>query len=283
MLWDHRPLTDFWRIGRGYARKLQELGLETMGDIARCSLGKETDYYNEELLYRVFGINAELLIDHAWGWEPCTMADIKAYRPETNSIVSGQVLQCPYSWEKARLVVKEMADSLALGLVEKGLATDQLVLTIGYDIENLKDQELQSRYTGEIVTDRYGRRIPKHSHGTANLEKATSSSRKMMEEALKLYDRIVNRKLLIRRLSITAGRVAPEASFREEAWEQLNLFTDYKEKEREQEALDKEKRLQKAMLDIKKKYGKNAVLKGMNLEEGATARERNRQIGGHKA
>lgn len=284
MLWDHRPLTDFWRIGRGYARKLQELGLETMGDIARCSLGKETDYYNEELLYRVLGINAELLIDHAWGWEPCTMADIKAYRPETNSIVSGQVLQCPYSWEKARLVVKEMADSLALGLVEKGLATDQLVLTIGYDIENLKDQELQSRYTGEIVTDRYGRRIPKHSHGTANLEKATSSSRKMMEEALKLYDRIVNRKLLIRRLSITAGRVAPEALFREEeAWEQLNLFTDYKEKEREQEALDKEKRLQKAMLDIKKKYGKNAVLKGMNLEEGATARERNRQIGGHKA
>lgn len=284
MLWDHRPLTDFWRIGRGYARKLEELGLETMGDIARCSLGKASDYYNEELLYRVFGINAELLIDHAWGWEPCTMADIKAYRPETSSIVSGQVLQCPYPWEKARLVVKEMADSLALGLVEKGLATNQIVLTIGYDIENLKDRGLHSQYAGEVVTDRYGRKLPKHAHGTANLEKGTSSSRKIMEEALKLYDRIVDKKLLIRRLSITAGRVAPEAAFREEeAWEQLSLFTDYREKEREKEALDKEKRLQKAMLDIKKKYGKNAILKGMNLEEGATAMERNQQIGGHKA
>lgn len=284
MLWDHRPLTDFWRIGRGYAKKLQELGLETMGDIARCSLGKETDYYNEELLYRVFGINAELLIDHAWGWEPCTMADIKAYRPETNSIVSGQVLQCPYSWEKARLVIKEMADSLALGLVEKGLAAKQVVLTIGYDIENLKDRGIQDQYAGEVVTDRYGRKIPKHSHGTANLEKATASSEKMMEEALKLYDRIANRKLLIRRLSITAGQVAPEASFREEeAWEQLSLFTDYKAKEREQERSEREKRLQKAVVDIKKKYGKNAVLRGMSLEDGATAIERNRQIGGHKA
>lgn len=288
MLWSHRPLTDFWRVGRGYARKLEGCGLYTMGDIARCSLGSDADYYNEELLYRLFGVNAELLIDHAWGWEPCTLADIKAYKPDTNSIVSGQVLQCPYSFDKARLVLREMVDSLALNLVDKGLVTDQLVLTIGYDIENLSDPNIRNQYQGEMTVDRYGRRIPKHAHGTANLDCHTSSSILMTDAATALFDRIVNRKLLVRRLSLSANRIVSASSVSVgETYEQMDLFTDYealqKEKEEKERILEREQKMQKAVLEIQKKFGKNAILKGINLEEGATAVERNQQIGGHKA
>ena len=288
ILWTHRPLTDFWRVGKGYAKKLEEHGLYTMGDIARCSLGRQGDYYNEDLLYRLFGINAELLIDHAWGWEPCTIADIKAYKPQESSMGSGQVLLCPYGFEKARLIVQEMTDLLALDLVDKGMVTDQIVLTVGYDIENLTRPEIRSRYKGPIVTDRYGRRIPGHAHGSENLGCKTSSARLIMEAAMRLYDRIVDRNLLVRRVSVAAAHVEEESGIREqETFEQLDLFTDYEamEKQREQERQDqeREKRMQKAMLDIKKKFGKNAILKGMNLEEGATTMERNKQIGGHKA
>lgn len=293
-LWSHRPLTDFWRVGRGYAKKLEEQGLYTMGDIARCSLGKETDYYNEELLYGMFGINAELLIDHAWGWEPCGMKEIKAYRPDSRSLGSGQVLHCPYSFEKARLVVREMADQLALDLVDKRLVTGQIVLTVGYDIENLRRPEGESRYQGKVSTDHYGRSVPKHAHGTVNFEQMTSSGKELVEAVTKLYDRIVDRKLLVRRIYVTANRVMEEGSLtRKETYEQLELFVDYgaesgqaeNARQREQEALarEREHRMQQAMLDIKKKFGKNAILKGMNLQEGATARERNEQIGGHKA
>lgn len=287
-LWNHRPLTDFWRVGEGYARKLEEQGLFTMGDIARCSIGKSSDYYNEELLYRIFGVNAELLIDHAWGWEPCTMAHIKAYKPESNSIGSGQVLQCPYSREKARLVVREMTDLLVLDLVDKKLVTDQMVLTVGYDIENLTEPEIRSQYKGQVTTDRYGRKVPKHAHGTVNLEKQTSSTKIITDAVMELFDRIVNPNLLVRRIYITACRVADESSVRQqEKMEQLDLFTDYAALERkrkeEENALQREKKMQHVMLEIKKKFGKNAILKGMNLEEGATARERNGQIGGHKA
>ena len=288
MLWSHRPLTDFWRVGRGYARKLEGCGLYTMGDIARCSLGSDADYYNEELLYRLFGVNAELLIDHAWGWEPCTLADIKAYKPDTNSIVSGQVLQCPYSFDKARLVLREMVDSLALNLVDKGLVTDQMVLTIGYDIENLSDTNIRNQYQGEVTVDRYGRRIPKHAHGTANLDCHTSSSILMTDAATALFDRIVNRKLLVRRLSLSANRIVSASSVSVgETYEQMDLFTDYealqKEREEKERILEREQKMQKAVLEIQKKFGKNAILKGINLEEGATAVERNQQIGGHKA
>ncbi|MCM1569766.1 MAG: DNA methylase [Roseburia sp.] len=287
-LWTHRPLTDFWRVGRGYAKKLEENGIFTMGDVARCSLGGREDFHNEELLYKLFGVNAELLIDHAWGWEPCTMADIKAYRPSSNSISSGQVLHCPYSFEKARLIVQEMTDALALELVEKGLVTDQMVLTIGYDIENLTDSARGEPYQGEIVTDRYGRKIPKHAHGTANLSRQTSSARLITQAVLELYDRITNRKLLVRRVTVGANHVVGEDLLNEqEAYTQLDLFTDYealsREGEKEEARLEREKRMQKAVLDIKKKYGKNAVVKGINLEEGATAIQRNTQIGGHKA
>ena len=288
LLWNHRPLTDFWRVGKGYARKLEEHGIFTMGDVARCSVGKPNDYHNEELLYRLFGVNAELLIDHAWGWEPCAMADIKAYKPAANSIGSGQVLQCPYDSGKARLIVREMTDLLVLNLVDKGLVTDQLVLTVGYDIENLTDPEIRKRYHGEIVTDRYGRKIPKHAHGTANLDRKTSSTMLILDAVMDLYDRIIDHNLLVRRIYVTACHVTEESTASEQpAFEQLDLFTDYQaleQKKQEEEAkLNREKQLQQAMLGIQKKYGKNAVLKGMNLEEGATARERNRQIGGHKA
>ncbi|NBJ92966.1 Y-family DNA polymerase [Parablautia muri] len=287
-LWSHRPLTDFWRVGRGYARKLEENGLFTMGDIARCSMGKDTDYYNEELLYRLFGINAELLIDHAWGWEPCTIADVKAYKPDKSSMGSGQVLQCPYSFEKARLIVREMTDLLALDLVDKGLTTDQMVLTIGYDRENLSDPEIRNRYKGPVTTDQYGRKVPKHAHGTINLGKATSSARLILDAVTRLYDQIVHKELSIRRVYVTANHVIEESrAAEEEAFEQLDLFTDYEARQRQNEEekaeLEREKKIQKAMLDIKKKFGKNAVLKGMNLEEGAMSVERNRQIGGHKA
>ena len=287
-LWSHRPLTDFWRVGKGYAKKLEEYGLYTMGDIARCSIGKENELYNEDLLYKLFGVNAELLIDHAWGYEPCTMEMVKAYKPETNSVCSGQVLHCPYDFEKAKLVVKEMTDQMVLDLVDKKLVTDQIVLTVGYDIENLNNADRKKQYHGEVTIDRYGRRIPKHAHGTTNLKRQTSSTKLIMDAVIELYDRIVDRNLLIRRINITANRLVDESSVKkEEVYEQMDLFTDYEEqrkkKEEEEAALDREKRMQEAMLSIKKKFGKNAVLKGMNLQEGAIARDRNEQIGGHKA
>lgn len=287
-LWNHVPLTDFWRVGPGYARKLNENGLYTMGDVARCSIGKPNEYYNEALLYRLFGINAELLIDHAWGWEPTTIAQIKAYKPEKNSVGSGQVLQCAYTAEKAKLIVKEMTDLLVLDLVDKGLVTDQMVLTVGYDIENLTDPAIRNKFHGEVTTDRYGRKVPKHAHGTANLPDYTSSTRVIMKAVEDLYDRIINPDLLVRRIYVVASRVIPEEEAKEkEVFEQMALFTDYealkKEKEQEQTELQKEKRIQHAILDLQKKFGKNAVLKGMNLEEGAMTIERNRQIGGHKA
>ncbi len=277
-LWGHRPLTDFWRVGRGYAKKLEAHGLYTMGDIARCSLT------GEDLLYQLFGVNAELLIDHAWGWEPCTMAEIKAYQPESKSIGSGQVLQSPYGYDKARLVVREMADQLALDLVGAGLVTDQLVLTVGYDIENMRGRG----YQGEVTTDRYGRAVPKHAHGTANLEEYTASTRRIVTAALELFDRIIDRGLLVRRFYLTAGRIAEEASAPDKkAFEQLDFFTDYsavnEQRAQESAELEREKKIQRTMLDIKKRFGKNAILKGMNLEEGATGKARNDTIGGHKA
>lgn len=287
-LWTHRPLTDFWRVGRGYSKKLEERGIFTMGDIARCSLGKASDYYNEDLLYRLFGVNAELLIDHAWGWEPCTMEDIKAYRPRSSSVGSGQVLHCPYPFEKARLAAKEMADLLVLDLVDKGLVTDQIVLTVGYDIDNLKDPVLKKQISGEVKTDRYGRKIPKHAHGTITLKEYTSSARQIIQAVTELFDRIADRKLLVRRISMAATHVVPEGEAgKETEYEQMDLFTDYAALQREQKKqeaeLEREKKIQKAVLQIKKKFGKNAILRGMNLEEGATAKDRNSQIGGHRA
>ena len=282
-LWSHRPITDFWRVGRGYAKKLETYGIYTMGDVARCS------EQNEELLYRLFGKNAELLIDHAWGWEPCTVEAVKAYRPESSSLGSGQVLQCPYDAEKAKLVVREMADALSLDLVEKRLVTDQIVITVGYDIENLTDPERRKKYRGEVVTYRYGRQIPKHAHGTENLESFTSSTQKVVEAASVLYDRIVDKNLLIRRMNITANNIVEEkaAPQKNNSYQQLDLFTDYaaEEEQEKQEALrlDRERKLQEATITIKKKFGKNAILKGMSLQEGATAKNRNEQIGGHKA
>ena len=282
LLWDHRPLTDFWRVGHGYARKLEKHGLFTMGDIARCSLGKPGEFYNEDLLFRLFGVNAELLIDHAWGCESCTIADIKAYRPETNSLSSGQVLHCAYPARKAKLVTREMTDLLVLELVDKGLVTDQMVLTVGYDIDNLLDSERQKKYHGAVVTDHYGRKIPKHAHGTANLSGFTSSTREITEAVMALYDRIVDETLLVRRLTIAACHVVREGTVGTGA-EQLDLFAQLEEPAQKAEDRRREKRRQQAVIEIKKKYGKNAILKGMNLEEGATARDRNRQIGGHKA
>jgi len=259
-----------------------------MGDIARCSLGAEDEFYNEELLYKLFGINAELLIDHAWGWEPTTIEEIKNYRPQSTSISSGQVLQCPYTADKARLIVKEMTDLLVLDMVDKHLVTNQMVLTIGYDRESLTDPVIRSRYKGEITTDHYGRLIPKHAHGTVNLSCATSSTRIIMDGVMELYDRIINKDLLIRRINIVASKVVYENHTKEEtSFEQLDLFTDYsqleKKRKEERKQLEKEKKIQHAIIDIQKKYGKNALLKGMNFEEGAMTRERNGQIGGHKA
>lgn len=287
-LWNHRPITDFWRVGRGYAKQLEKYGLYTMGDIARCSVGKENEFHNEELLYKLFGVNAELLIDHAWGWEPCTIEDVKSYKPETNSLGSGQVLQCPYTWEKARVVVGEMIELLVLDLVEKELVTNQIVLTVGYDIECIKNPEIRKKYDGSVTTDYYGRKIPKHAHGTTNLKEHCSSTKLITEAVLKLYDEIVNKNLLIRRINIAANNVINEKDVvKKDDYEQLDLFTDYEEqakkKETEEKQLQREKQMQKAMLEIKKKYGKNAILKGTNLTEGATAIERNEMIGGHKA
>ena len=287
-LWTHRPLTDFWRVGRGYAKKLEAHGLYTMGDVARCSVGRPNDYYNEELLYKLFGVNAELLVDHAWGWEPCTIADIKAYKPESSSVGSGQVLQNPYPHDKAKLVVREMADLLSLDLVEKGLVTDQLTLTVGYDIDNLKDTKISNNYHGEVTVDRYGRAVPKHAHGTENLEVYTSSTKRIVAAVMELFERIANKDLLVRRIYLTANHVLEEGSAPDKReMEQLDLFTDYialqKRQTEERAALEREKRMQKTMLEIKRRFGKNAILKGMNLEEGATTISRNGQIGGHKA
>lgn len=288
LLWTHEPLTDFWRVGRGYAKKLREYGMFTMGDVARCSLGAEDDFYNEDLLYKLFGVNAELLIDHAWGYEPCTIEQIKAYKPETNSISNGQVLQHPYDFEKAKIVAREMTDLLTLELVDKGLVTDQIVITVGYDIENLTDETRRKAYKGPVTTDHYGRKVPKHAHGTINLDRQTSSTRLIVDAAMQLFDNIVNPNLLVRRMYVVANHVVPEEAVSLKAdYEQLDLFTDYealeKKRQEEEEALARERKMQQALLSIKKKYGKNAILKGTNFRDGATARERNKQIGGHKA
>ena len=268
-LWEHQPITDFWRVGKGYAKKLAAYQIYTMGDVARCSVGKEKEYHNEELLYKLFGINAELLIDHAWGYEPCTIADIKVYK----SIGSGQVLSSAYSLEKAKIVVLEMAEQIAFDLFEQKLVSKQFVLTIGYDRDNLQGQ----KYSGEVAIDRYGRKIPKHAHGTINLDIPTSSLKEITTAVSSLYDRIIDKELLIRRLTLSATKVMPKEG---QVYQQLDLFTDYEALKKEQE---KERRLQKSILDIKKKYGKNAVLRGLSYEEGATTRTRNGQIGGHKA
>ena len=283
-LWSHRPLTDFWRVGKGYAKKLEEYGLYTMGDIARCSIGKENELYNEDLLYKLFGVNAELLIDHAWGYEPVTIADIKGYKPETNSIGSGQVLHCPYDFNQTKIIVREMTDALVLDLVEKKLVTDQLVLDVGYDIENLTSGK---GYTGEVTVDRYGRKIPKHAHGTANLREYTASTRMITDAVMELYDRIVNPHLMVRRISMAANHVLDEKKAVDKTeFRQLDLFTDFtgdNEKKQQDEKVEREKKMQEAVLSIKKKYGKNAILKGLNFQEGATTKVRNEQIGGHKA
>lgn len=279
ILWNHRPLTDFWRVGRGISKKLEEHGMYTMGDVARCSVGRESDYYNEDLLYKLFGVNAELLIDHAWGWEPTEISDIKSYRPESSSLSSGQVLQEPYEFSKAKLVLKEMADLLSLELVSKRIVTDQIVLTVGYDIESLKKS-----YSGAVETDRYGRKIPKTAHSSENIGRYTSSTKLICETAMKLFDRIVDKELLVRRMYIVANHIITENDAeKEREYIQLNLFSDTGKQEAEENELKKEKDMQKAILKIKSKYGKNSIIKGMNLKDGATALERNRQIGGHKA
>lgn len=282
-LWDHVPITDFWRVGGGYERRLSSVGLHTMGDVARCSVGKPNEYYNEELLYKLFGVNAELLIDHAWGWESCTIADIKAYRPSSRSINSGQVLQCPYTNVKTRIVVREMAENMALELVDKGLVTQQMALYIGYDIENINDTERRRHYSGEVVRDRYGRSIPKQAHGSANLEKPTASTRLITEAVLSIFDKVADKGLLVRRITVCANGIEYEAELnaRPRA-QQMSLFSDAAAESEKQTELARERQAQKAMLAIKKKFGKNAILKGVNLKEGATARERNHQIGGHR-
>ena len=327
LLWDHRPITDFWRVGRGYAKKLAKKSIFTMGDIARCSLGTSSDYYNEDLLYKMFGVNAELLIDHAWGYEPCTLAEVKSYRPQRKSLVSGQVLQNAYTYEKTRIVVREMMELLALDLVDKGLLTNQIVLTVGYDIENLSDPERRKAYKGEITVDGYGREVPKHAHGTGNLPFSSASTKLTTDCVLEVFDRVVDESLLTRRISITVNNLVLESEYKRESEvasaepEQLSMFdmlaggddsqapervsskeaTVYSEQykpnstmvaesilgstgnDNDEDALEKEKQVQEAMLKIKKRFGKNAILKGTNLQEGATAKERNAQIGGHKA
>lgn len=276
LLWGHRPLTDFWRVGKGYTKKLEEHGMYTMGDVARMSVK------NEDLLYKLFGVNAELLIDHAWGWESVTIESIKAYRPATNSICSGQVLHCPYNYENTKLIVKEMTELLALDLVERGLVTNQIVLEVGYDVDNLKNQAISSLYNGEITTDKYGRKVPKHAHGTINIDHQTASSKVLTEHIIKLYEQIVNKQLLVRRINITVNNVVNENMVKTSDYEQINLFVDYAEVNEERKKEEAEKEIQKAMIGIKSKYGKNAILKGMNLQKEGTTIERNRQIGGHK-
>ena len=279
LLWNHKPLTSFWRVGPGIAKKLEQNGMYTMGDIARCSIN------NENLLYKLFGVNAEFLIDHAWGWEPVGIKEVKEYKPSTNSISQGQVLHCPYDYKKTKLIVKEMVDLLSLDLVAKRKITNQLVLTIGYDIENLKSKNI--KYDGETTFDHYGREIPKHAHGTINLDYRTSSTKILLRKCIELYERIINRNLLVRRINITACNIVDESELgKEEVHEQLSLFnnnskkTILDEKEKQQQEMDI--KLQRTLLEIKEKYGKNAILKAMNLEEGATAKDRNEQVGGHK-
>lgn len=281
-LWTHRPLTDFWMVGKGIAKKLEDNYMFTMGDVARCS------HYNEEKLFKLFGVNAELLIDRAWGWEPTTIADIRAYKPASNSLSVGQVLHVPYTYEMAKVIVREMIDQQVLDLVDKGLVTDQIVLTIGYDIENLTNPKIGSIYHGAVTTDRYGRRTPKDAHGTINLKRKTSSTHLITDAIMELYERITDKNLLIRRITIAVNKVIPESEIPQENESvQLSLFEDpYERMQKEQEeedALAQEKRMQEAILGIKKKYGKNAILKGMSLQEGATAKDRNAQVGGHKA
>lgn len=280
LLWNHKPLTSFWRVGKGIADKLEKNGLYTMGDVARCSLN------NENLLYKLFGVNAELLIDHAWGWEPTTIEEVKAYKPERNSISSGQVLHSPYKYENAKLIVREMIDLLSLDLTDKHLVTKQLVLDIGYDIENLTNPAIKKMYNGEITIDNYGREVPKHSHGTINLDYNTSSSKVLSKKCIELYDRIVNKNLLIRKINITACNIIDEDIVEKEVvHEQLNLFSssdDYEQKIEDKKRQKEDNKLQHVLLDIKNKYGKNSILKGMNLEEGGTTIDRNNQVGGHK-
>ena len=281
-LWSHRPLTSFWRVGPGYAKKLEANHIYTMGDIARCSIN------NEELLYKLFGVNAELLIDHAWGYEPCTIKDIKSYKPVRNSLTSGQVLHCAYDYKKTKLIIKEMADSLSLDLVSKNLVTDQLILTIGYDIENLTNPNLKNKYSGEVTIDHYGRKVPKHAHGTINLDHKTSSSKLITESTIKLYDRIINKDLLVKRINLVAGNVIDKNLVKDiPTYEQYDIFTDYtklqNQREEELKEEQEEDKLQHILLDIKNKYGKNSILKGMNLEKGGREIDRNNQIGGHRA
>ena len=276
LLWAHRPITDFWRVGKGIAKRLEDKRIFTMGDVAKTSVE------NEELLYRILGINAELLIDHSWGWEPTEIKNIKAYKPETKSISSGQVLHCPYDYEKTKLIVKEMTELLTLDLVEKNLVTSQIVLTICYDIDNLTIPEIREYYKGEVTIDRYGRKVPKHAHGTINLNHKTSSTKIITEAVMGLYERIIDKNLLTRRIYIYANDVINEREVKEKKYEQIDLFTNYEELKREREHEKSEKEIQKAMLNIKRKYGKNAIIKGMNLQEGGTTIQRNGQIGGHK-
>ena len=276
-LWNYRPITDFWRVGRGIGKRLESVGIYTMGDIAKCSIGSDTEFYNENLLYKLFGINAELLIDHAWGWEPCTIEDVKSYKPDTKSISSGQVLTRPYSFDETAVIVREMAELLALDLVDKKVTTNQIVLTLNYDTENIK-----KGYKGEITVDGYGRKIPKHAHGTSNINRLTSSSKLVVNAAMDVFYRIADRSLSVRKVSICANHITDENKT-EPANIQLDLFTDYSKIKAEEDALKKERSLQNAMLRIQKRYGKNAILKGTNLQDCATTVERNNQVGGHKA
>ena len=276
-LWNYRPITDFWRVGRCIGKRLESIGIYTMGDIAKCSLGSDTEFYNENLLYKLFGINAELLIDHAWGWEPCTIEDVKSYKPDTKSISSGQVLTRPYSFDETAVIVREMAELLALDLVDKKVTTNQIVLTLNYDTENIK-----KGYKGEITVDGYGRKIPKHAHGTSNINRLTSSSKLVVNAAIDVFYRIADRSLSVRKVSICANHITDENKTESDNV-QLDLFTDYSKIKAEEDALKKERSLQNAMLRIQKRYGKNAILKGTNLQDCATTVERNNQVGGHKA
>lgn len=281
-LWSHKPLTDFWRVGKGYTKRLEENNIYTMGDIARCSL------YNEDLLYKLFGVNAELLIDHSWGYEPTTIKDIKSYKPQAKSLCSGQVLLCSYDYEKTKVVIKEMAEAISLDLVSKKYITDQLVLHIDYDIECLTNPEYSKYYNGEIVTDRYGRSVPKPAHGTHRLKRKTSSTKLITEGFLKLYDVIIDKKMLIKKINMYVANLSSELEIKEtHEIKQFDLFTDYEEIERkekaEKEALEKEHKVQETLINLRSRFGKNAILKGINIKSESTAIERNNQIGGHKA
>ncbi len=282
-LWTHQPLTDFWRVGKGIQKRLNDVGIYTMGDIARCSIGEEKAYYNEDLLYKMFGVNAELLIDHAWGVEPVTISDIKAYKPDSNSISSGQVLSKPYNYQSAKLIVKEMVNELVLDLVEKEAVTDSIVLTIGYDAESLNED---SEYEGELATDFYGRQVPKHGHGTVSFDQHTNSQTIIMPKVVELYDKISNKSLLVRRVTIAACNLKKESETDNGRFYQLDIFSDFsrvqESEEKRDEVLDRERKVQQAILEVKKSFGKNAAIKGMDLQEDATTIERNGQIGGHR-